>query len=149
MGAYTQHRINETAKESIKSSDIPKFQKLFKIINKKFASHEEALRFIGIATEVVTKLNRGSLRVYHARKLVEAYNKVKGWNNKERGNPVGKKGFKEDTKGYSFENGKYRAYIHIDRKQVYLGRFDTEEEASQAYQKAKQEVIDGRFRSRI
>jgi hypothetical protein len=35
---------------------------------------------------------------------------------------------------------KYRAYIQIDGKQIHLGYFSTPEEASEAYQKALQEI---------
>lgn len=40
-------------------------------------------------------------------------------------------------KGYYFVSGKYRATIRVDGKAVYLGRFDTPEEARNAYLAAK------------
>lgn len=47
---------------------------------------------------------------------------------------------KTNTKGYHFrkDRNKWRAVIKINKKQIYLGLFDTEEEASQAYLDAKQ-----------
>jgi hypothetical protein len=46
---------------------------------------------------------------------------------------------KEGVKGYYFNKSKkkYQARIRVGRKQIDLGRFDTPEEASQAYQKAR------------
>jgi len=46
---------------------------------------------------------------------------------------------RSNTKGYSFDKktGKYRAQIKVNRKKIHLGCYDTKEEASNAYQKAK------------
>jgi hypothetical protein len=43
---------------------------------------------------------------------------------------------KPDTKGYSFIDGRYEAVIQVAGKCVYLGRYDTPEEATAAYRKA-------------
>jgi hypothetical protein len=52
------------------------------------------------------------------------------------------KGNMENTnaKGYTYDpvNNKYRAQITVNRKNIILGRFDTPEEARQAYLNAKQ-----------
>lgn len=47
-----------------------------------------------------------------------------------------------NAKGYSLHKatGKWRAYIKINNKQKYLGLYDTEEEAREAYLTAKKEV---------
>lgn len=44
------------------------------------------------------------------------------------------------AKGYSYckLTNKYRAYIKINKKNIYLGRFETEQEARNAYLKAKE-----------
>jgi hypothetical protein len=46
---------------------------------------------------------------------------------------------RKNVKGYAFNKAikKYQARIKIGRKQIYLGSFDTPEEASEAYQQAK------------
>ena len=41
------------------------------------------------------------------------------------------------AKGYSWEKNKWRAYIYIKGKQKYLGRFEKEEDAHQAFLDAK------------
>tara|TARA_R110001592_G_scaffold313801_1_gene589277 strand:- start:168 stop:656 length:489 start_codon:yes stop_codon:yes gene_type:complete len=45
----------------------------------------------------------------------------------------------QDRKGYTFHKakGKYEAKIRVDRKDKYLGLFDNEEDARQAYLEAK------------
>lgn len=50
-----------------------------------------------------------------------------------------KNGFNRKANGYTFvkKTQKYKAAIGINYKQVYLGHYDTEEEASQAYLDAK------------
>ena len=42
-----------------------------------------------------------------------------------------------NVKGYTLKNGKYVAKITVDYKKFYLGSYDTEEEARQAYTDAK------------
>ena len=46
---------------------------------------------------------------------------------------------KEGVKGYTFDKSrnKYRAHIKVGGKRILLGRFDTPEEASEAYQQAR------------
>ena len=44
---------------------------------------------------------------------------------------------KKKSKGYYFFNGKYHAQIGVDNKTIYLGLFDNELQASQAYSDAK------------
>jgi hypothetical protein len=53
----------------------------------------------------------------------------------------------KDAKGYHWETSrcKWKAMITINGKPTYLGRFDTESEASAAYQKVKQEILVGIF----
>lgn len=41
---------------------------------------------------------------------------------------------------YHEQSNKYRAYIKHNRKQIYIGSFDTAEEASAAYKKAQNEL---------
>jgi hypothetical protein len=41
-----------------------------------------------------------------------------------------------NAKGFCFKNGKYEASIKNNRKSIYLGRFNTEEEALTAYKNA-------------
>jgi len=45
--------------------------------------------------------------------------------------------FNTDAKGYSFNKGKWEARIMINRKSKYIGRYNTEEEAHEAYLEAK------------
>jgi hypothetical protein len=45
--------------------------------------------------------------------------------------------FNKSGKGYSFDGKKYIARIRANKKYFYLGRYDTEEEAKQAYKNAK------------
>ena len=42
-----------------------------------------------------------------------------------------------DIKGFKVINGRFRAQINFNQKQIYLGTYDTEEEAHQAYLTAK------------
>jgi hypothetical protein len=44
---------------------------------------------------------------------------------------------RKGTKGYSLNSGKFMAQIRINNKQINLGRFNTEEEAREAYLDAK------------
>jgi hypothetical protein len=44
-------------------------------------------------------------------------------------------------KGVTFENGKYRSRIRINGKKLNVGRFDTAQEASEAYDKASKEAF--------
>ena len=48
--------------------------------------------------------------------------------------------FNTNAKGYSFDKSrnKYQAIIGINGKNIHLGRFDTEEEARNAYLEAKE-----------
>ena len=46
--------------------------------------------------------------------------------------------FNTNAKGYYKKGHKYQAYIKINNKQIYLGYYDTEEEARNAYLKAKE-----------
>ena len=41
-----------------------------------------------------------------------------------------------NAKGYCWDRGKWRARIMINKKRIYLGRFDTEQEVSLAFQNA-------------
>jgi len=45
-----------------------------------------------------------------------------------------------NVKGYSYQKRtkNYKTYIHLNRKMIYLGYFKTEEEAREAYLKAKE-----------
>ena len=49
-------------------------------------------------------------------------------------------GLNKESKGYSWDKSrnKWKSQIHINGKTKYLGRFDTEEEAKNAYLNAKQ-----------
>lgn len=51
---------------------------------------------------------------------------------------------KNNTSGYTgvskLKSGKYRAYINFQRKQFYLGSFDTKEDAAAAYRNAKDKI---------
>ena len=51
-------------------------------------------------------------------------------------------GFNTRCKGYSFHkaSGKYEARIRLNRKNIYLGCYDTPEEAHEAYLNKKEEV---------
>jgi hypothetical protein len=48
--------------------------------------------------------------------------------------------FNKDPKGYSWDKtrNKWVSHIHLNKKQIYLGRFNTEEEARNAYLQAKE-----------
>ena len=46
--------------------------------------------------------------------------------------------FNQTAKGYTKHGKKYEARIKINNKQIYIGMFDTEEEAHQAYLQAKE-----------
>ena len=46
--------------------------------------------------------------------------------------------FNKNAKGFTKSKNKYRAYINLNNKQIYIGMFDTEEEAHQAYLQAKE-----------
>ena len=48
-------------------------------------------------------------------------------------------GWNQYAKGYSFnkENGKYRAQIRVNGKNIYLGYFENEDDARTAYLNAK------------
>jgi len=50
--------------------------------------------------------------------------------------------FNTDAKGYYFDKArnKFMAYIMVHRKQLYLGHFDTGEEARVAYLEAKERL---------
>ena len=45
--------------------------------------------------------------------------------------------FNQGAKGYRWKDNKWYSQIKLNGKQIYLGRFNTEQEASQAYQNAK------------
>ena len=45
--------------------------------------------------------------------------------------------FNQNAKGYRWKDNKWYSQIKLNGKQIYLGRYDTEQEASQAYQDAK------------
>jgi hypothetical protein len=48
--------------------------------------------------------------------------------------------FNREVKGYTFrkDTGKYKARIHLDRKVINLGEYDTPEEAHEAYLEGKE-----------
>ena len=46
--------------------------------------------------------------------------------------------FNTNAKGYFWHNNKWEAQICLDGKRIYLGRYDTEEDAHNAYLKAKE-----------
>ena len=48
------------------------------------------------------------------------------------------------SKGVTFDGYKYRAVIHRDHKRIYLGYYDTEEDAHRAYLEAS-EALHGSF----
>lgn len=48
----------------------------------------------------------------------------------------GRKKSYKTQKGVAFQNNRYRARITINKEQIYLGSFKTEEEAANAYQEA-------------
>ncbi|MCW7467541.1 HNH endonuclease [Leptospira levettii] len=55
---------------------------------------------------------------------------------------------REIRKGYYLDNGRYKAQICLNGKQKHLGRYDTPEEARQAYLKAKVKVHGEEFSQR-
>ena len=46
--------------------------------------------------------------------------------------------FNKGAKGYYFSHGKWCAKIEINKKQIYLGRYNIEQDAKDAYLKAKE-----------
>ena len=48
--------------------------------------------------------------------------------------------FNRTCKGYYFDRGKYVAQIYLNGKQIYIGRYDTEDDARQAYLNKKEEL---------
>ena len=53
--------------------------------------------------------------------------------------------FNTRARGCSFDKarGKYKAQITLNKKNIHIGRYDTEQEAHQAYVKAKREMHEG------
>lgn len=48
--------------------------------------------------------------------------------------------FNTRCKGYCFDRGKYKAEIQLNGKSIYIGRYDTEAEAREAYLNKKPEL---------
>lgn len=97
-------------------------------INKKPTKRHRIIAscFIGLniddLTQIVDHINRDKLdnRVENLRIVTQQQNT-----------------FNSIAKGYRLEQNKWRASIMLDGKSIYLGRYDTEPEARQAYLDAK------------
>lgn len=62
-------------------------------------------------------------------------------------NAVGLK--KNQNAGYYKENGRYRTRMSVNGKQVTVGYYDTEEEAREAYIKAKSELLGEQMPTKV